>query len=140
MKISFNLSNQSLKTQTLFKIGTWGKIVLTRLRSGHTYLTHIFLLKGEDPLIWISYQWINTVKLFMLECKCFNQLRKNYFRKYMSFHDIFEHISHDSIISYVKGADLYRKIWFVCIYRIYICYPNVRVTLYSHERGFYFCV
>ena len=40
----------------------------------------------------------------------FNQLRKKYLINYVSLHDIFEHISHDSTISYVKGAGFYYKI------------------------------
>ena len=32
------------------------EVVLTRLRLGHTYFTHVFLLKGVDPFFCISCQ------------------------------------------------------------------------------------
>ena len=62
-------------------------------------------MKDEDPSISISCRCINTVKHFQ-------PAQEKVFRKLCAMYhvDIFEHISHDSIIAYVKGADLYYKI------------------------------
>ena len=51
---------------------------------------------------------VERVKLVLLECRKFNQLSKKYFKTCFHYM-IFEHISHDSILSYIKEADICYK-------------------------------
>ena len=45
-----------------------GESVLTRIRIGHTHLTHCILLKGEDPPECIACDCCLTVKHILFDC------------------------------------------------------------------------
>ena len=47
------------------------EVTLTRLRIGHTFITHSFLLKGEDWPLSIPCQETFSVKHFLLDCTDF---------------------------------------------------------------------
>ena len=44
------------------------QLVLCRLRLGHTYITHMYLLAGEDPPLCISCQENLTVEHILIHC------------------------------------------------------------------------
>ena len=50
--------------------------MLTRLRIGHTALTHSYLLKGEPPQICQACDPHITVKHILIECKNYQNERK----------------------------------------------------------------
>ena len=53
--------------------------VLTRIRIGHTHLTHCFLLKGEDPPQYIAFYCHLTVKHILFDCVGFIESRNRHF-------------------------------------------------------------
>ena len=55
------------------------EVVLTRLRLGHSYFTHSFLLKGENPPHCIGCYSRISVKHILLECVDFSNICKKYF-------------------------------------------------------------
>ena len=55
------------------------EVVFTRLRIGHSYLTHSFLLKGEPPPECIGCNARYTVKHILLECVDFLDVRNRYY-------------------------------------------------------------
>ena len=56
------------------------EVTLARLRIGHTFITHPFLLKGEDWPLCIPCQEPFSVKHFLLDCTDFNIIRSRFFR------------------------------------------------------------
>ena len=55
------------------------EVIMARLKIGHTYFTHSFLLKAEDPPECVPCQEPLTVKHILLDCVDFNHIRKNYY-------------------------------------------------------------
>ena len=56
------------------------EVVLTRLRIGHTRLTHTYLLKREDQPFCIRCNEPFTVKHFLIDCIEFSQVRRQFFQ------------------------------------------------------------
>jgi kelch-like protein 2/3 len=52
--------------------------ILTRLRTGHTHLTHGFLLRGEDVLICTHCDSPLSVVLILIDCLYFQEARDIY--------------------------------------------------------------
>ena len=95
------------------------KTVISRLRIGHTRLTHSFILKQELQSQYLTYQTTCTVKHILIECKAFAVIRKRFF-KVNSLTDLFENIKIDDVLSFLRETGLYQKIW---LQRL-ICYKN----------------
>ena len=53
------------------------KVVLARLRLGHTRVSHSYLLQGEEQPQCVGCDAPFTVRLFLLECGDFAQVRNN---------------------------------------------------------------
>ena len=84
-------------------------IVLTRLRIGHTYLTHSYLLKGEDPPKCIPCQEPLTVKHILLDCQDFDHIRTLYFHA-NTIKDLFDSVDSKKIIGFIKQIGLFAMI------------------------------
>ena len=69
------------------------EVVLTRLRIGHTRITHSWLLNRD----------------FMLECFDFQQARCSYFQV-NNLHDLFKDVSIENIIAFLKEIRLFNQI------------------------------
>ena len=54
-------------------------VVLTRLRIGHTIITHSYLIKQEDQPLCISCNKPFTVKHFLIDCFEFANVRRHFF-------------------------------------------------------------
>ena len=52
---------------------------LNRLHIGHSYLTHSFLLKKEEPPVYVASNTIITVKHILIECADLVGVRKKCF-------------------------------------------------------------
>ena len=61
-----NTINRSLRRE---------EVILTRLRIGHTRLTHSYLLKREDQPLYLICNEPFTVKHFMIDCIDFTYVR-----------------------------------------------------------------
>ena len=71
-----------------------------RLRIGHTYLTHSYLLKDEDPLICIPCNSLLTVKHILISCIDFDIIHQNFYTA-SNLKDLFHNI-HPKCISYAR--------------------------------------
>ena len=80
--------------------------VLTRMRIGHTYLTHCFLLKGEDPPQCKACDCHLTVKHILFDCVDFIESRNRH-SNVNSFKELFEKVPPDSILSYLHEIGLF---------------------------------
>ncbi len=55
------------------------EVVLARIRLGHTYLTHSYLLNREDQSECIGYACPLTVQHIMIDCVEFAYIRSRFF-------------------------------------------------------------
>ena len=84
-------------------------MVLTRLRIGHTRLTHSYLLKREDPPFCISCNELFTVKHFLIDCIEFSHVRHQFFQT-NDMRYLFENVPADSILVFLKHINLFNKV------------------------------
>ena len=82
------------------------QVVLTRCRIGHSYLTHVCLLKGEPFPECIGCQCPQTLKHILLECTDFMALRHQFYIA-NSMQDLFTKIKEDRILDFLRAAGLY---------------------------------
>jgi hypothetical protein len=85
------------------------EIIIHRLRTGHTHLTHLHLLKGESPPMCIGCQAPLTVQHILIDCVNFALCRAKYFNA-ASLEEIFENINTRHLIDFAKEIGLYRKL------------------------------
>ena len=85
------------------------QVTITRLRIGHSRLTHSFILKQEQQPQCSICQTPCTIKHVLLECKGFNDTRKRYFHE-NTIKDLFENVHMDNVLSFLKETGLYQKI------------------------------
>ena len=98
-------------------VGTCGRsrasrreeVVLSRLRIGHTYITHGYLLRRDDPPFCHACNQPFTVRHFLIECSDFKQTRDQYF-DVPSLKDLFNSVSVSKIFNFLRTISLYDKI------------------------------
>lgn len=58
------------------------EVVLARLHIGHTHLTHLFLLKNEEPSHYVQHTKNHiTIKQILIGCTDFNNIHKKFYVK-----------------------------------------------------------
>ena len=85
------------------------QVVLTRLRIGHTRITHSWLLNRDEHLNCTGCDVPFTVKHFLLDCFDFQQARRSYFQV-KNLHDLFKDVPIENIIAFLKEIKLFNKI------------------------------
>ena len=84
------------------------EIVLARAKIGHTYFTHSYLLKGEQPPFCISCNTPNSVNHILIQCVEFSHIRNNHFNV-PDLQTLFNTVLPSKIISYIKEIGLFKK-------------------------------
>ena len=96
-------------------LGIWPKscresrreeMVLCRIRIGHAYTTHRYLLAGEDPPECISCQERLTVSHLLVHCSEYIHIR-NRFYEVDSVQELMDTVEPSLIIAFLKEAGLY---------------------------------
>ena len=82
------------------------QVVISRLRIGHTRITHSFILKQESQPQCSTCQTTCTVKHILIECRTFAVIRKRFF-KVNNLTDLFENVKIDDIPSFLRETELY---------------------------------
>ena len=100
MKLGKNIMYRSLRRE---------EVVLTRLRIGHTRLTHSYLLKREDQPFCISCNEPFTVKHFLIDCIEFCHMRRQFFQT-NDLRYLFENVPADNILVFLKHINLFNKV------------------------------
>ena len=85
------------------------QVVISRLRIGHTRLTHSFILKQEPQPQYLTCQTTCTVKHVLIECRTFAVIRKRFF-KVNNLTYLFVNVKIDNILSFLRETELYQKI------------------------------
>ena len=84
------------------------EVVLVRIRIGHTFLTHSYLLRGEDQPECIICDCPLTVKHILLECVDFDHIRSRYFNVDNMF-DLFEQVNASLILDFIREIGLFHR-------------------------------
>ena len=95
--------------QPNYRIDRKEEVILARLRIVHTYITHSFLLKGEDWPLCIPCQEPFSVKHFLLDCTDFRIIRSRFYRV-NGLKELFDTVEPVRIFSFLKEIGLYYKI------------------------------
>ena len=95
--------------QPNYRIDRIEEVTLARLRIGHTFITHSFLLKGEDWPLCIPCQEPFSVKHFLLDCTDFRIIRSRFYRV-NGLKELFDTVEPVRIFSFLKEIGLYNKI------------------------------
>ena len=82
--------------------------ILTRLHIGHSYLTHGWILRKEDPP-WCDVCNCQLGISHIFKCKEFSTAKKNYFGN-LEMKDILRSLSECKIFDFLKEINLYYKI------------------------------
>ena len=86
------------------------EVVLSRLRLGHSYLTHSYLLKGEPPPVCVTCNCHLTISHILVDCIEYDFFRLILFENNFTLTDIFNNVSPNKIISFIKRAGLYNTL------------------------------
>ena len=86
---------------TSYRIDLKDEVTLARFRIGHTFITHSFLLKGEDWPLCIPCHEPFSVKHFLLDCTDFNIIRSRFFRV-NSLNELLDTVEPMKIFSFLK--------------------------------------
>lgn len=83
--------------------------VMSRLRIGHTWLTHVYLLKNEDaPFCYACYSPY-TVRHILIECTDFADIRKKHYVA-NDMGQLFREVDPCQILEYLKEIKILNKI------------------------------
>ena len=85
------------------------EVVLSRLRIGHTYFSHSYILRWEDPPECTACQEIYSVRHVLIDCIDLGLIRPRFFCV-SDMKTLFDTVSVDRIISFVKEINLFSKI------------------------------
>ena len=85
-------------------------VVLSRLKLEHSYLTHSYLLKGEPPPECVTCQCRLSINHILVECIEYDIFRLILFDNNVTLKDIFNNVSPNKIISFIKRAGLYETL------------------------------
>ena len=75
--------------------------VLNRLHIGHSYFTHSFLLKKEEPPVCVTFATL-TVKHILIECADLVEVRKKYFEERFLY-SLFWNVNSEKILTTWKN-------------------------------------
>ena len=78
------------------------------LHIGHSFLTHSFLLKGEEPPVCIGCDKRLTIGHILLTCLDFIEIRESHFTA-KSLRMLFKDISPEEIFNFLKEIYIFGK-------------------------------
>ena len=85
------------------------EVVLSRLIIGHAYFSHSYILRQEDPPECTACQEIYSVRHVFIDCIDLRLIRPRFYTV-QDMKTLFDTISVDRILSFVKEVDLFTKI------------------------------
>ena len=83
--------------------------VMARLHIGHSFLTHSFLLKGEEPPMCIGCDKRLTIEHILLTCSDFIETRESHFTA-KSLRMLFQDILPEKIFNFLKEINIFGNI------------------------------
>ena len=111
-----NLSNNKLhaikkqvEENPYIKMTRKKEVTLTRLRIGHSNITHSHLLKGEESPYCIPCQEPYTIKHILTNCTDLKQIRQKHYKE-TELQKIFHPTNLPKIFEFLKEANIFNKI------------------------------
>ena len=98
-----------LRPRTNLGLNRRDGVKYTRLKLGHSHLTHSFLLKGEPPPLCVGCDKCFTIKHILTECVEFTEQREKYLRS-KHLREIFQLVDPRRIIGFLRETGLYKQI------------------------------
>ena len=89
--------------------GSSSKCCKTNNDNGHSFLTHSFLLKGEEPPMCIGCDERLTIEHIWLTCSDFIEIRESHFTA-KSLRMLFQDILPEKIFNFLKEINIFGKI------------------------------
>ena len=86
-----------------FRKSRMEQVIISRLRIGHTRLTHSFILKQEQPPRCLTCQTLYTIKHILMECGVLATARERHL-KADNMRDLFENINMNYVRSFLREA------------------------------------
>ena len=85
---------------------------LTRLRIGHTYLTHSYILNGDrDPPLCVACNSVLSVEHILLNCRQYNRERVRYGLQGRELRDVLgDGVRVSKLMDFLKSIDLFYRI------------------------------
>ena len=82
---------------------------MAQLHIGHSFITHSFLLKGEEPPMCIGCDQHLAIEHILLTCSDFIEMRESHFTA-QSLRMLFQDISPEKIFNFLKEINIFGKI------------------------------
>ena len=76
---------------------------------GYSFITHSFLLKGEQQPVCIGCDELLTIEHILLTCSYFIEIRQSHFTA-QSLRVLFQEISPEKIFNFLKEINIFGKI------------------------------
>ena len=83
--------------------------MIAQLHIGHSFITHSFLLKGEEPPVCIGCDELLTIKHILLTCSDLIEIRQSHFTA-QSLHELFQEVLPEKIFNFLKEINIFGKI------------------------------
>ena len=102
------------------------EVVLSRLRLGHSYLTHSYLLKGEPPPECVTCNCRLTISHILVDCIEYDFFRLILFENNFTLTDIFNNVSVST-----QNHLIYQKSWIVqhFVTHLFVLFKYIYVIL-----------
>ena len=85
------------------------EIIINRIKIGHTYMTHKYLLSGDDQPFCTSCNEFETVAHLLIHCVEFNDIRERFY-DVDNLQDLFYNVDENMIIAFINEAGLRYKL------------------------------
>ncbi|XP_055870084.1 uncharacterized protein LOC129923389 [Biomphalaria glabrata] len=86
-----------------------GSTTMSRLRIGHTYITHSFVLKKEEPPLCEYCDSRLTVEHILVDCPRYQDVRAKYFRV-TNLNTLFDNVDPGKVLGFIREVGLSTKI------------------------------
>ncbi|XP_023212009.1 uncharacterized protein LOC111614875 [Centruroides sculpturatus] len=86
------------------------EVILTRLRIGHTRLTHLYLLKGEDQPVCEYCNCTLSVKHMLCNCSAFKTRHRQYFGNACLTEILSQRPNVNNLLDFLKVTNIYKQI------------------------------
>lgn len=86
------------------------EVIISRIRIGHSKITHEYLITRELQPECISCECPLTISHILLECIDFSPCRDRLFKNVQTMHELFANINVYTILEFLRETDFYCKI------------------------------
>ena len=98
-----------LQARKTLQLSRRDSVVLTRLKIGHSPLTHQFLLTQKEKPFCVGCQKDFTIRHILTECSDFTEIRQKYY-KCTNIKILFDVVRERKIIDFIREIGLYKRI------------------------------